>query len=113
MDTRPGARIRLAVSRLVDGLGGPALSDAALLIEGDRIAEVGVEASVSRPEDCLELTFPDATALPGLIDAHVHLTVSWEATREGTIERYVGETDGDLVAGRREDLGSATPRNPA
>ena len=107
------ARIRLSVSRLVDGLGGPALSNAALLIEGDRIAEVGVEASVPRPEDCLELTFPDATALPGLIDAHVHLTVSWEATREGTIERYVGETDGDLVAGRREDLGSATPRNPA
>ena len=92
------ARIRLSVSQLVDGLGGPALSNAALLIEGDRIAEVGVEASVARPEDCLELTFPDATALPGLIDAHVHLTVSWEATREGTIERYVGETDGDLVA---------------
>src|SRR5712692_1807603 len=59
------ARIRLSVSRLVDGLGGPALSNAALLIEGDRIAEVGVEASVPRPEDCLELTFPDATALPG------------------------------------------------
>lgn len=42
------ARIRLSVSRLVDGLGGPALSNAALLIEGDRIAEVGVEASVPR-----------------------------------------------------------------
>ena len=92
------ARIRLSVSRLVDGLGGPTLSNAALLIEDDRIAEVGVEASVPRPEDCLELTFPDATALPGLIDAHVHLTVSCEATREGTIERYLGETDGDLVA---------------
>jgi imidazolonepropionase-like amidohydrolase len=92
------ARLRLSVSRLVDGLGGPALSNAALLIEGDRIAAVGVEASVPRPEDCLELTFPDATALPGLIDAHVHLTVSWEPTREGTIERYGGETDGDLVA---------------
>lgn len=92
------ARIRLSVARLVDGLGGPALSNAALLIEGDRIAEVGVEAIVPRPEDCLELTFPDATALPGLIDAHVHVTVSWEATREGTIERYGSETDGDLVA---------------
>jgi len=47
------ARIRLSVSRLVDGLGGPALSNAALLIEGDRIAEVGMEASVPRPEGCL------------------------------------------------------------
>src|SRR5712692_9586851 len=31
------ARIHLSVSRLVDGLGGPALSNAALPIEGDRI----------------------------------------------------------------------------
>src|SRR4051812_6367505 len=107
MDTWLGARApseagmlprsRLSVSRLVDGLGGPALSNAALLIEGNRIVAVGVDASVPRPEDCLELTFPNATALPGLIDAHVHLTVSWEATRDGTVERYVGETDGDLV----------------
>jgi imidazolonepropionase-like amidohydrolase len=95
MDTR---YIRLSVSRLIDGLGGPVLTDAALLTESDRIVEVGVEASVPRPEDCLELTFPDTTALPGLIDVHVHLTVSWEAERERTIEQYVGETDGDLIA---------------
>jgi imidazolonepropionase-like amidohydrolase len=91
-------RLRLSVSRLVDGRGGPVLSNAALLIEGDRIVMVGVDASVPQPEDCLALTFPDATALPGLVDAHVHLTVSWEATREGTIERYATETDSDLVA---------------
>ena len=87
------ARIRLSVARLVDGLGGPALSNAALLIEGDRIVAVGPEASVPRPADCLELTFRDATALPGLIDAHVHLTVSWEAARERTIERYGAESE--------------------
>src|SRR6266851_2171855 len=94
------ARIRLSVSRLVDGLGGPALSNAALLIEGDRIAEVGVEASVPRPEDCLQLTFLDATALPGLIDAHVHLTVSWEATRGDAIARGVILGPRLLVSGR-------------
>ena len=91
-------RMRLTVSRLIDGLGGPVLTDAALLIEGDRIVAVGAEASVPSPEGSIELAFPDATALPGLIDAHVHLTVSWEPTRERTIERYGSETDGDLVA---------------
>jgi len=92
------ARLRLSVDRLVDGTDHPTQTGAALLIEGDRLAAIGPDDAIPRPEDALSLAFPRATAVPGLIDAHVHVTVSWEATREGTIERYGRETDTDLMA---------------
>ena len=45
---------------------------ALVLVEGDRI--VGVEpASAAPPDGCEVLTWPAATILPGLIDAHTHL----------------------------------------
>ena len=75
------ARLRLSVDRLVDGTDHPTQTGAALLIEGDRLAAIGPDDAIPRPEDALSLAFPRATAVPGLIDAHVHVTVSWEATR--------------------------------
>ncbi len=65
----------LRVGALVDGLGGPPLSDAAIVIQGDRIAWVGGFDSL--PPD-LASGVDDhaaATALPGLVDAHVHMSL--------------------------------------
>ncbi len=45
---------------------------ALVLVEGDRI--VGVErGSAATPADCEVVHMPNATLLPGLVDAHVHL----------------------------------------
>ncbi len=56
-----------------------------LRAEGDRIAAVGPASTVAVPAGARVIELPGATLLPGLIDAHVHLT--WddgksEATRE-------------------------------
>jgi imidazolonepropionase-like amidohydrolase len=59
--------------RLVDGHGGPSISDGAVLTDGLRIVEVGPAATVPCPEHVERLEFPDLTLMPGLVDCHVHI----------------------------------------
>jgi imidazolonepropionase-like amidohydrolase len=61
------APVLLEASRLFDGVASQA--EARLLVEGGLIRELGGAA----PDGVERLQFPDATMLPGLIDAHVHL----------------------------------------
>src|ERR1700730_10499423 len=63
----------IRAGRLVDGKGGPSIADGAVLIDGERIVEAGPAAAVARPEQAERLEFPDLTAMPGLVDCHVHL----------------------------------------
>jgi imidazolonepropionase-like amidohydrolase len=59
---------------LIDGYGGPPLADAAVVIEGERIVQVGrlAEVDFDRTDDEV-LDLSGKTILPGLIDMHVHL----------------------------------------
>lgn len=86
--------LRIRVGRLIDGTGSPAVADAAVLVIDDRIADVGSDASVARPEDARELNMPGATALPGLMDAHVHLALPPTIDPLATM---TAESDEDLV----------------
>jgi imidazolonepropionase-like amidohydrolase len=65
-----------------------------LLIEGDRIATIGPDATVPRPEHARQIALPEATALPGLLDAHVHITFAGDIDPLGTMAR---ETDEELI----------------
>jgi imidazolonepropionase-like amidohydrolase len=67
----------LRAPHLLDGTGAGPVADAALLIEGGRVAYAGPAAGL--PEGAARapaLDFPEATLLPGLVDAHVHLVAS-------------------------------------
>ena len=65
----------IKAARLIDGKGGPPLERGAVLLEGDTIRDVGTEESVVPPEDASVdvRTYDTGTALPGLVDCHVHL----------------------------------------
>ncbi len=65
----------LKASRLVDGNGGPVAEQAAILLEGDTIRQVGTKETVAAPDSASyrEIDYGDATILPGLVDCHVHL----------------------------------------
>jgi imidazolonepropionase-like amidohydrolase len=63
----------LAGGALVDGTGAPAVRDAAVVIEGDRVAAVGPRAGLSWPADATVIDVAGRTVMPGLIDAHDHL----------------------------------------
>ena len=58
---------------LIDGTGGPVLKDSAVLIDGERIKEVGPRAAVTLPPGTEEINLSGLTLLPGLIDTHDHL----------------------------------------
>jgi imidazolonepropionase-like amidohydrolase len=87
--------IRIEVGRLVDGTDADVIDDAAILIHDDRIVAVGPAATVPDPEHARRYAFPDATALPGLIDAHVHVTFAGDVDPLGTMAK---EDDAQLVA---------------
>jgi imidazolonepropionase-like amidohydrolase len=71
-------KIALTNCRLIDGLGGTPLSDAAIVIDGGRFTDVGVRSSVSVPTDAMVFDLAGQTVLPGLIDLHVHLTFYYQ-----------------------------------
>ncbi len=58
---------------LIDGTGRAPVTDAAILLEGNRIRAVGPAASLSVPADARRIDAQGGTILPGLIDSHVHL----------------------------------------
>src|SRR5262245_1024048 len=58
---------------LIDGTGAEPLRHAWILVEGDRILQVGPARSFRKPKNAEVLRAGDRTILPGLIDAHVHL----------------------------------------
>jgi imidazolonepropionase-like amidohydrolase len=58
---------------LIDGTGRPPVRDAVVVIEGNRIARVGVRSQIEIPSAAPVLSVSGRTILPGLIDGHVHL----------------------------------------
>jgi imidazolonepropionase-like amidohydrolase len=67
--------ILVKASRLLDPRTGNVLSPAAVMIEGDKIKEVGAPSKVQAPSGAKIIDLGSATLLPGLIDSHTHLLV--------------------------------------
>ena len=66
------ARVILG-STLIDGTGAAPVPDAAVVIDGDRIAAAGPRATLSWPSGAELIDAAGLTILPGLIDTHDHL----------------------------------------
>lgn len=60
--------------KLLDVHSGKILTGQAILIRGDKIEKVGPAASLTPPAGAKIIDLGNATVLPGLIDAHAHLT---------------------------------------
>ena len=70
-DSTP-TRTAIRAGRLIDGRGGPPISNAIILIDGDRITAVGPGLAV--PANARVIDLSRFTVLPGFIDAHTHVT---------------------------------------
>jgi imidazolonepropionase-like amidohydrolase len=60
---------------LLDVKTGKLLADQTLVIEDEKIISSGAAAEAKIPANAVRIELPNATVLPGLIDAHTHLTM--------------------------------------
>ncbi|SMB80627.1 amidohydrolase [Hymenobacter roseosalivarius DSM 11622] len=67
----------LRFGKVIDGRGR-VLANAVILVKADRIVAVGPETDVVIPADAETLDLRAYTAIPGLIDAHTHMTFYWD-----------------------------------
>jgi imidazolonepropionase-like amidohydrolase len=67
----PGV-LAVKAARLIDGLGGPPVQSAVVLIENGKITAVGPKLAIPAGADVIDLG--SSTLLPGFIDCHTHVT---------------------------------------
>src|SRR5262245_44786957 len=70
-----GAAIALTGATIVDGSGGPPVSDGVVVIAGSRIAAVGPRAQVQIPAAATTVDARGRWIVPGFIDTNVHLSL--------------------------------------
>jgi len=68
-------RVVVRAGHVLDVKSGKMLADQAIVIEGDKVVSVG-PASSAQTSGATIIDLPNATVLPGLIDAHTHLTMN-------------------------------------
>ena len=94
--------IVLHAARLLDVESGKIISPAEVLVQSDRIVEVG--SAVKHPASAQVIDLGDVTLLPGLIDAHIHLFLHLGAEDLQTVEESVPERTIIATQAAREDL---------
>jgi imidazolonepropionase-like amidohydrolase len=107
------ARILLRDVAVLDADAGELVEGQAVVVEGDRIAETGPAGSV-RAGDAVALDGRGMTLMPGLIDAHVHVTAVTAdlAELEGWSPAYVTARAAGVLRGML-DRGFTTVRDVA
>ena len=110
----PSHPIVLHAARLLDVKTGRMVKPAEILVQGERIVEVGT--SVKHPPGAEVIDLGDRTLLPGLIDAHIHLFLhpgaeDLQTVQESVPQRTITATlaaGDDLMAGftAERDMGT-------
>ncbi|HKW39738.1 MAG TPA: amidohydrolase family protein [Gemmatimonadales bacterium] len=114
-DTAARTTLLVRAGRLLAVRTGAVLTSQAILIEGDRIKEVGSAEAVAghAPRDVRVIDLHNATVLPGLIDCHTHMTADpgdyyKQLFRMSPIDEAVRA---HIFAKRTLDAGFTTVRN--
>ncbi len=94
--------ILLHAARLLDIESEQIIEPGEVLVEGERIAEVG--KTVTHPAGAKVINLGDVTLMPGLIDAHVHLFLHPGAEDLQTVEESVPQRTIVAVLAARDDL---------
>jgi imidazolonepropionase-like amidohydrolase len=100
-------------ARLISGNGGPALENAAFVVEGTRFTQVGRADAVKVPAGAARVDLAGKTVIPALLDSHVHLSTTRDALVQDLQRRAyygvgaamsLGQDAGDLPFQIRADV---------
>src|SRR5215471_3073957 len=96
-----GGVIAIRAGRMFDSKTGQMLTRQVILLQGERITEVGPEAQIKVPAGARVIDFSQATVLPGLIDGHTHMfnTPKPGMSREASTLIAIQHVQDDLRAG--------------
>jgi imidazolonepropionase-like amidohydrolase len=109
IESPPPGGVAIKAGRLFDPRSGTNLLNQVILIQGDKIVDVGPADKVQIPASARIIDLSQATVLPGLIDMHVHLFNTPQAPNEARREvRAVNFALRDLLGGftTLTDMGS-------
>jgi imidazolonepropionase-like amidohydrolase len=81
----PPRTIAVRAARLVDPKGGTTIANPVVIVEGDKVKAVGANLAVPAGAEVIDLRA--ATLIPGLIDAHTHVTSQPTEYYEDTFRR--------------------------
>jgi len=98
----PSHAVVLHAARLLDIENGKIITPGEVLVQGERIAEVG--STVRHPAGVEVMDLGDRTLLPGLIDAHVHLFLHPGAEDLQTVQESIPQRTIAAVLAARDDL---------
>ncbi|HSB08681.1 MAG TPA: amidohydrolase family protein [Blastocatellia bacterium] len=76
----PGRITAIKAGRLIDPETGTAAANVVILVEGEKIKEVG--ANLSIPPGAAVIDLSKLTVLPGLVDAHTHMALTYKEQPE-------------------------------
>jgi imidazolonepropionase-like amidohydrolase len=81
-------RLALRAARMLDVTSGQIVNGAVVLVEGEKVTAAG--ANLAIPRDAKVLDLGDVTVLPGLIDAHTHITYHFDPSGHFGLEGDAG-----------------------
>lgn len=91
---------------MVDGTGGPAVPDSAIVVQNGRITCAGSRARCPVPANAEQVDVAGRFVTPGLVDAHIHIgQTGWIDGRPDALARNMVYPYADVVAGLRADPG--------
>lgn len=94
--------IVLHAARLLDIKAGKVIKPGEILVQGERIVEVGT--AVKHPAGAEVIDLGDRTLMPGLIDAHIHLFLHPGAEDLQTVQESVPQRTIMATLAARDDL---------
>ncbi|MEM6410763.1 MAG: amidohydrolase family protein [Pseudomonadota bacterium] len=82
---------------LLDGLGGPPIYDSVILVDGDRIEEVGNQDSLQIPDGYEVISTEAMTVMPGLWEMHAHLMLNGHSNYAHWDRTYVDRLEDEIM----------------
>ena len=97
----PPQTYAIRAGRLVDTNAGRLATNQVIVLQGERITDVGAATQVKIPSNAVIIDLSRETVLPGLIDAHTHMFNTPKAgiTREASLLIAIQHLQSDLRAG--------------
>jgi imidazolonepropionase-like amidohydrolase len=84
--TGPVKVTAIKAGRLIDPEAGTVSTNQVILIEGEKITQVGGNVAIPPGAEIIDLS--KATVLPGLVDAHAHLAMTYKEVPENNLYYY-------------------------